>query len=331
MSLLKFYSQKHLSQYLSVRPGETKLGEKIAFISGFEELPKSSSQFVIFGIPEDIGVRANYGKPGTANAWEAFLSSFLNIQDNRFIDPEKIVLLGEVETSQEMQKASNIDRSDPNYHQKLGDLTALIDEKVSHIVKTIISAGKLPIIIGGGHNNAYGNIQGASTAFDHPINTINIDAHTDLRSTEFRHSGNGFSFALENGFLKKYAVYGLHENYTPEYIFEQMDASENLRYQLFEQLSQRDKISKFSGQLEFIKEARFGLELDCDSMRGFPSSAVSPTGFSLNEVRELVKLAGKEKNCCYFHICEAIATHDFPTGKSLSFLVSDFIKSKINE
>ncbi len=328
MQGLKIYSKKHLSPYLSLRKGETKLGEKVTFLGASEELSETRAEFVIFGIPEDIGVRANHGKPGTSNAWSAFLSSFLNVQQNRFLDSGKILLLGEIDTSEEMKKAGNIDESDPNYYQKLGDLTEKVDDKVSAVVRKIISAGKIPLVIGGGHNNAYGNLKGASEAFQKKVNVLNIDAHTDLRTTDYRHSGNGFSYALKNSFLNRYSVFGLHQNYTPEYIFQEMDRSENIHYSLFENLQKDDLSFHFQKNLDFVKEEKFGLELDCDAMAGFPSSAVSPTGFSLNEVRDFVKIAAKEKNCCYLHICEAIMKENYPTGKALSFIVTDFLKNK---
>lgn len=328
MQGVTIYSEKHLSRHLSLRKGETKLGEKVKFLAPSEKLSEVDAQFVIFGIPEDIGVRANHGKPGTSNAWEAFLTAFLNVQQNRFLNSGKILLLGEIDTSEEMEKASNIDTLDPNYHQKLGDLTEKVDEKVSAVVKEIISAGKVPVIIGGGHNNAYGNLKGASEAFQKPVNVLNIDAHTDLRTTNYRHSGNGFSYALKNGFLKKYSVFGLHQNYTPEYIFEEMDNSEEIHYSLFEGLQKDDLRFPFEKNLGFVNSDNFGLELDCDAMAGFPSSAVSPTGFSLEEVREFVRITAKERNCCYLHVCEAIAREDFPTGKALSFMVTDFLKAK---
>ena len=331
MQGVRIYSKKHLSRYLSLRKGETKLGEKVTFLKTSEDLSKNQAHFVIFGIPEDIGVRANHGNPGTSTAWEAFLGAFLNVQENRFFDGGKILLLGEIDTSEEMQKAGNIDVADPNYHQKLGDLVEKVDEKVSAMVKKIISAGKVPVIIGGGHNNAYGNLKGASEAFDHPVNVLNIDAHTDLRTPDYRHSGNGFSYALKDGFLSRYSVFGLHQNYTPEYIFKKMDDSEAIHYSLFENLQRDDLELHFQKNLDFVKGEKFGLEIDCDTIAGFPSSAVSPTGFTLNEVRNFVHQTANEKNCCYLHACEAIANSDFPTGKAISFLVSDFLKNYIHE
>jgi formiminoglutamase len=46
------------------------------------------------------------------------------------------------------------------------------------------------------------------------VNAINFDAHSDFRILEGRHSGNGFSYAYEEGFLKNILFFGLHENYT---------------------------------------------------------------------------------------------------------------------
>jgi formiminoglutamase len=328
MSQLKFYSEKQIFKLISTRPGETKLGEKIQLATSIEDLEKTEAKFVIFGIPEDIGVRANYGKPGTSNAWQEFLKSFLNVQENRFNSGANVLLLGEINTSGLMQKAGNIDVSDPNYVQKLGDLVEQLDSAVSEVVKKVILAGKFPVIIGGGHNNAFGNIKGASEALEISINILNIDAHTDLRKLEHRHSGNGFSYAFKNGFLERYSVYGLHQNYTPQYIFEKMDTSQAFQYNLFEELPKHKRTETFDDHLDFVNGKKFGLELDCDAIANFPSSAISPSGFSLDEARTLLREAAKEKNCCYLHICEAVATEHFPTGKALSYMVTDFLKEK---
>ena len=284
---------------------------------------------MIFGIPEDIGVRANHGNKGTSRAWETALKSLVNIQANRFNDPRKLIVLGELDCKELMEKASWIDESDPNYHEKLGDLVKKVDQLVSDLIEAILSKGKIPVIIGGGHNNAYGNIKGSAKALNTPINVINIDAHTDLRQLEHRHSGNGFSYAIEGEYLNKYSVFGLHRNYTPEYIFEELECSENLRYKLAEELLEYpDEVSRrFGEELEIIGSSRFGFELDCDAIANFPSSAKSPSGFRVDQVRNFIKQVAKNENCCYFHICEAAPNEEEAgqTGKALSYFISDFI------
>ncbi|HET8855715.1 MAG TPA: arginase family protein, partial [Salinimicrobium sp.] len=164
-----------------------------------------------------------------------------------------------------------------------------------------------------------------------PLNALNIDAHSDLRKMGYRHSGNGFSFAIKEKLLKKYAIFGLHENYTPQYIFDQVDGDEDIRYVLFDGLSRGQMKQAFDELLEFTSNEAFGLEADCDSIAGFPSSAVSPTGFSLEEVRDFVRKAAGNKNCVYFHLCEAADSDLYPTGKALAYLVSDFIKNRFDE
>ena len=57
------------------------------------------------------------------------------------------------------------------------------------------------------------------------INILNIDAHADFRPLEGRHSGNGFSYAFREGFIKKYYAYGLHENYISNYFLKQTNAN----------------------------------------------------------------------------------------------------------
>lgn len=329
MKALKIYKPSDIANLISRRKGEMKFGEKLEFVSSLEELDSNSAKYVLIGIPEDIGVRANYGKPGTSKAWNSLLSSVVNIQVNRFNNPENLVLLGELNSKEFMQKAANIDDTDPNYFIKLGDLVKEIDQLVADLIEKIISYGKIPIIVGGGHNNAYGNIKGAAKGTGNPINVINIDAHTDLRQLEHRHSGNGFSYAIEGQYLCRYSVFGLHKNYTPEYIFKQMDISENMNYYLAEDLLKfPDELNRrFQECIHTVDDTKFGFELDCDAIADFPSSAQSPAGFSVNQIRNFINMISKNKNCCYFHICEA-APEERDTGqigKTLSYFVSDFI------
>lgn len=330
MEGVKIYSYKTVQKLISTRKGEAKFGEKVNYLTSFAGLQSHPARYVLFGIPEDIGVRANHGKPGTAGAWNACIKSLLNTQTNRYTNPENVILLGEVHCESFMNKSANIDKEDPNYYAKLGDLVKQIDHVVSAVIQKIVESGKTAVIIGGGHNNAYGNIKGTSLALKKPLNVLNIDAHTDLRSPDHRHSGNGFSFARKENYLGKYRIFGLHRNYTPDYIFKELDASSIDHYYLFEHLLLKSsaEINKvFQEELSFTAQDDFGLEVDCDVISRFPSSAQTPSGFSINMIRNFVSLAGKEENIKYLHICEAAPSSASETevGKTLSYLVTDFI------
>lgn len=332
MNIIKVYSRKDIEPYIKKRAGETKLGEVVEVVEKLSDLHKSSAKFVLLGIPEDIGVRANYGIAGTSRAWENALSSLLNLQVNHLLQGDNIIVLGEVDCEKQMQQAAEILSGENHFVEELGELVSQIDHKVALIVQQIIAADKFPILIGGGHNNSYGNLTGASNALGRKVNCINFDAHTDFRSLEHRHSGNGFSYAFEDGYLDKYFIFGLHRNYTSASVFRAMDKHSNrIQYNLFEDIVVKEILS-FSQALEqaedFCCQNNFGIELDMDAIAMMGSSAISPSGFRVEEARRFINYFSTLENACYLHICEGAPNREtFPNqiGKTIAYLVSDVI------
>ena len=98
MKHFKFYTKEDILSITKIRRFETKLGERVQIIQPngewFEMLQYSKAKYVLLGIPEDIGVKANYGTGGTDTVWLPFLNAFLNIQSNDFLTGENILLLG---------------------------------------------------------------------------------------------------------------------------------------------------------------------------------------------------------------------------------------------
>lgn len=337
---LKLLSRTDLLALTSFRNGEIKFGERIHLIESHnnwdQELKANDTKYVILGIPEDIGVKANLGRPGAATAYKSFLSSFLNIQHNRFCKGSWITVLGDLDFEPEMLEAAKLDTSIKEDRKRLFELVKAIDKEVSHTISKIVSAGKIPIIIGGGHNNAYGNIKGAALAKGKAINCINFDAHTDFRPLEGRHSGNGFSYAFEEGFLKNYFIFGLHENYTSKTIFSDIKLhADRVKYNTYEQIRIR-KEKSFDTELvtaqKHIDYTPYGIEIDLDAVPMIASSAITPSGFSAERLRQFIQFFGKSKYATYLHICEGAPSLDFPTnnhlvGKLIAYLVTDFIKS----
>ncbi len=220
----KLYNKQDVLAVTQIRRFETKLGERIQVVkeeqSLEDALEHSTATFVIIGIPEDVGVKANYGLGGTDTAWMPFLKSFLNIQSNDFLEGNNILLLGHFDFS-DISRLIEVNAHD--FEEQIDayrHAVYTIDEAVEPLVKLITQFNKIPIIIGGGHNNSYPIIRGAAKGLYKAglvplasINCINLDAHADFRPLEGRHSGNGFSYAEEDGFLQKYCVIGVHENY----------------------------------------------------------------------------------------------------------------------
>ncbi|KAF2327643.1 formimidoylglutamase [Flavobacterium nitrogenifigens] len=333
-----------LAKVTNHRSGELKFGEKMIVIPpGVDKvsfLKESEAKYVLLGIPEDIGVRANYGRPGAASAWQCAIKSIANIQHNRFCKGSNIIVLGQINVSNEMREVENLDFNDIDDRSKLSQLVEKIDKEVSHIIFTIIKAGKTPIIIGGGHNNAYGNIKGAALAKGKPVNAINFDAHSDFRILEGRHSGNGFSYAYEEGFLKKYFIFGLHENYTSKSVLDIIKKLEDrVRYNTYDSVNirkEKDFNREMITALDFIKNDAFGIEVDLDAIPNIASSAMTISGFSVEELRQFVSFFGEHKNAAYLHICEGAPDLDNSPnnnliGKLIGYLVTDFVKANIEK
>jgi formiminoglutamase len=337
MNNLQLISSETLKRITSKRSGETKFYESTKFLSNLSNLPSmledSEVKFVLFGIKEDIGILANHGRAGTKNTWEIALKSLLNLQSNPFTTPSNVLILGHLEFSDEYKTLSAVkpDQLQSAYRS----CVEKIDQYVAELVCTIVKAGKIPILIGGGHNNAYGAIKGSALALDSKINAINFDAHTDLRALEGRHSGNGFNYAIHEGYLNRYYCFGMHENYTSQEILNYIEASKsNIKFNTFEDLVVRKQTSfkkACKTAMAFIAGSKFGIEIDCDAIQNIPSSAQTPSGFSVNQTRRFVHYFGTHRNVTYLHICEAATgtkSENRQTGKLLSYLITDFVNAR---
>jgi formiminoglutamase len=330
-----------LAKVTNHRSGEIKFGEKMIVIPKEENqiafIKNCEAKYVLFGIPEDVGIRANFGRPGAASAWKSAISGIANIQHNRFCKGYDIIVLGSLDVSEEMEEAKDLDFLKTIDRQILSALVEKIDKEVVHIVTTIIKCGKIPIIIGGGHNNAYGNIKGTALGLGKPINAINFDAHSDFRIIEGRHSGNGFSYAFEEGFLSKYFIFGLHENYTSKKVLDILKKlEERVAFNTYDQIKVQQNKS-FNGELytalDFIKDNHYGIEIDLDALPNIASSAMTMSGFSVEELRQFIYFFGNNKNVAYLHICEGAPDlgedkNNHLIGKLIGYLVTDFIKSR---
>lgn len=346
MKHLKTYHKQDLLSVTKIRRFETKLGERIQVIADSSQLEKSlqesTANYVLFGIPEDIGVKANLGIGGADSAWVPFLQSFLNIQSNDFFEGGEILLLGHFDFS-DMEHL--IEQNALSYDEKseaFRHAVNAIDEEVEQLVKLITQFKKIPIVIGGGHNNSYPCIKGAAKGYYKAgvlpiaqLNAINLDAHADFRPMEGRHSGNGFTYAEEDGYLEKYCVIGIHENYLPQNVW--MDIVNNpfvdcITYEDIFVHEKRTFLQAVGHATSFTDDSLCGIELDLDCIEGVLSSAQTPVGISPNLARQYIQFATAQSKPAYLHICEG-ATHlsdgrtDGSTGKLISYLVSDFVKA----
>ena len=345
MQHLKIYNKQDILSLTRLRKFETKLGERLLTINDpanlETSLQSSTAKFVLLGIPEDIGDKGNYGTGGADTAWIPFLQSFLNIQSNDFFDGGEILLLGHFDFGDMQYLIDTTAQSEDEKIEAYRHAVNTIDDEVEKLIKLITEAKKIPVVVGGGHNNAYPLIKGAAKGLYKAgmiplaqINCINLDAHTDYRPVEGRHSGNAFRYAEEDGYLHKYCVIGLHENYLPQNVWVDIVNNVFMDCITFEDIFVHEKrtfLQAVAHATGFTEDSFCGIELDLDSIQNTLSSAMTPVGVSPLHARQYISFAAMDGKPAYLHICEG-ATRltdgrvDGSTGKLISYLVSDFVK-----
>src|SRR4051812_2118906 len=133
--------------------------------------PDAPPGVVLIGFACDEGVRRNGGRVGARDGPRALRKALANLawhQEHPVYDAGDVECVGEAMEAAQTQLADRV-------HFAIAD-------------------GHLPLVIGGGHEAAWGTFQGIVTA--HPadrIGVINIDAHFDLRTDDPGNSGTPFN------------------------------------------------------------------------------------------------------------------------------------------
>lgn len=130
---------------------------------------------VLLGFACDEGVRRNQGRPGAAKGPRALRQALGNLAWHGgapLWDAGDVACVGE-----ELEAAQ---------------------ERLAAEVRALVEAGHRPIVLGGGHETAWGSFLGLATARpDRRIGIVNIDAHFDLRHSADASSGTPFAQAAE--------------------------------------------------------------------------------------------------------------------------------------
>lgn len=331
MQALNWPDANRIANLVKSRPGESKVGQSIKIAEPEKSFQQYHCRFALLGIPEDIGPRANLGQGGARDAWSAFLTYFLNLQANDFFPADDILLLGEVNCDDLHDPAPDI--------SSLRDACAALDARVSAVLEAVFKANLIPVVIGGGHNNAFPIIKACSVSREFPLAVCNLDPHSDFRAMEGRHSGNPFRYAQESNYLTHYAVLGLHEQKNNQ---DSLQAMQDLGFPWFSiQQTHWSKTHNYDQCLEqvgkYLLETGLpvGVELDLDAITNMPSSAMTAAGVALGDALYYVDQMAALPQIQYLHLAEGAPTRHANgaeegariVGQSLAELCSTFVKS----
>ncbi|HEY1860265.1 MAG TPA: formimidoylglutamase [Gemmataceae bacterium] len=167
---------------LSRLADDPRLGEVVEFWNGAPDAVQRG-RAVLVGFPQNEGVRRNGGRVGAAEAPDAIRhwlyrltpsdhSAGIDLSEHRPLD------LGNVRVTADLEKSQ----------QDLG-----------LVIAVLLNAGAVPVVLGGGHETAYGHFLGYVAA-RRTVGIINVDAHLDVRPCldAGGHSGSAFRQALEH-------------------------------------------------------------------------------------------------------------------------------------
>lgn len=141
---------------------------------------RSNGGYALLGFMCDEGVKRNFGRPGAKEGPQAFREALARMPIHKDIS---------------LYDAGNVICEN-------GDLESAqleLGERVYQILKL----GLQPIVIGGGHETAYGHYQGINKYYD-DVAILNFDAHFDLRELIEQGKGSsGTPFRQINNMLQR--------------------------------------------------------------------------------------------------------------------------------
>ncbi|HJT76007.1 MAG TPA: formimidoylglutamase, partial [Gemmataceae bacterium] len=183
---------------LARRPDDPRLGEVTEFWRGDPGAIRPG-RAVLVGFPQDEGVRRNHGRPGAAAApreirrWLYRLTPWDGASDTDLTSLPPLDL-GDVRVGDDVQESQ---------------------EMLAAVVAAVLERGGVPVVLGGGHETAYGHFLGYA-ARGLRAGLINLDAHLDVRPFKpgHGHSGSSFRQALEHASRPLYACLGAQPHST---------------------------------------------------------------------------------------------------------------------
>lgn len=193
---------------------------------------KPVNAYALLGFQSDEGIKRNLGNPGASDGPNVFRKYFskLPIHSNfNFYDAGDIKCIN-------------------------NDLESAQDELKKKVAK-VLGIGLTPVVIGGGHETAWGHYQGIYEYFGtEPVAVLNFDAHFDLRPLidgKFGSSGTPFFQCNKLMELHKqpfhYYCAGIQKFSNTKSLFEYAN-SNKFQYHLAEKINENPK------DLSFIKK-----------------------------------------------------------------------------
>jgi len=253
--------------------------------------------FAIIGYACDEGVRRNQGRVGAKNGPEAIRKQLSRLAFNH--PPKRIIDIGNIrDVNQDMEKSQ---------------------AALSLVTEQLLTQNIFPIVLGGGHDVAYGHFTGIERAVQkrgiNSIGIINFDAHFDLRPLkELPNSGTPF-YQILNEYENRteYFALGIQSVSNSPELFK-IAKEKGVKY-LLNDICELTSIEEVKNQLNSFVQQHDYLYLTID-LDGFSSayapgvSAPSPVGFSPSFIFKVLKYLFKTQKVVALDLAELNPKYD---------------------
>jgi formiminoglutamase len=275
------------------------------------ELETDIKSIVLLGYACDEGVKRNQGRIGAAEGADAIRTSLGKLPNH---------LAAEIQ----LFDAGTINCVNQNLEET--------QEQLSEKITFLLSKKTFPIVLGGGHDMAYGHYKGIKNHLgDKKIGIINFDAHFDLRSNENgNNSGTPFyqiaqDCKAENTAFN-YLCLGIRKDANDRKLFQTASSLgvtyiENNHFNMHYLEHVQLVLIQFMEDIDYLYTT---IDLDGFSSAYAPGvSAASPVGFSPDIVLESLKVIIDSKKLISLDIAEMNPKYDSDqqTAKLASSLV----------
>ncbi|MGI9527292.1 MAG: formimidoylglutamase [Weeksellaceae bacterium] len=313
--MIKPFKQKYWEGRVDVEDGiKGKRWHQIV-----QEFPKQHQAYleksvVFLGFASDEGVRRNKGRAGAASAPEAIrkMLSFIpkmNSDVSALYDYGDVMVVGN-----ELEEGRK--------------------EQVS-VVKELLKKNTYPLVLGGGHEVAYGNFLALKETCKN-IGVINIDAHFDFRIPHpDTTSGTGFyemaKWSQDNNRDFKYFCLGVQKIGNTQALFDRVEQYGG-KYVTADDIHSGSKewVVQLEKFITTVDEIYLSLDMDVFDAAYAPGvSAVTTNGLTPYQVKQIIKRVFSSGKVRLMDVAELNPNYDIDnrTSKLAAHMISEMVHS----
>lgn len=288
--------------------------ELISLVNLAEVKTQASPTVALLGFCSDVGVKRNHGRVGAAQGPKAIRHALANLPFHR--DDIAIHDVGDVTC--------------------LADDLELAQQALGKTVSILLENNYFPIILGGGHETAWGHYQGLKQNYKN-LAICNFDAHFDLRDLiDNKYGSSGTPFwqiyqdSQDNQLTYDYTCLGVQLTANTQSLFNRADKL-GVNYILADELHWGDRES-YSNAIKRIltgdKKVYVTFCLDVLAASVAPGvSSPQPAGLYLAQVIPLLRQLAQSKKVVGFDIVELAPNYDQneQTAKSAAVLIAEWL------